>query len=441
MYFLPFSGRTRFAAFEDLPAVEGELKRVLANDLTWEDLLANEVLSDKIVDGKDILGVFFKKDKTFITNNSGLPQVEFEGNPRSLLFVFGVYQIASSSGTFSYGNINSEFVRREISPHFYTGDVENLQGVWEGISRLQLDKVSKEYIRQLEDTIKKMKDDINRLQTRRDPLSLILPAIAAETGERNSAINDILRQINTLQAPVATGVINLTNHATKDELYDLLSRKASIGYVDGMVATKASLLDFISHIENAALHQNITIGTDVPSSAEHTLLENRVDAVEDRASSLEAQNPIQTITTLGGLTATNLGNGVWRLDASGIGIGTGDKPQETVFYYGGNLQLGSDTGGKWTAWEDAQIIGVRLTANTAPVGGPVVMDVKKDGVSIYTTTANRPTLLEGETEQLVALPDDVDILQGEKITVDIVNIGTTTPGADVTLQIRFEYVN
>ncbi len=440
MYFLNFDARTRFVAFNDTPQVEEKLGQWLLNERIWEELENNAFLQSNIVNGTPILGVFFKKNKTFITNSSGLPQVQFDGNPRSLLFAFGHYKVASASGSFSYDRINTNYTRHEISPLAYEGDDINLEPVFDAIEELKK-KVDQGQIDTINQELTRIRADLVRLSRRNDPLDIIMPAIAAEAGARNAAIKDILAQINTLQAPTAIGVTDVTNYPTKDQFFDELSKRPLTGYVNGLVSTRTSETDFLSHVFNTSIHNPTYLSIGSPSNAQHSALAARMTAAEGRLTALEGLNPVRSIQGASGLLATNQGNGLWRVDAAGIGIGTGDKPQETTFFMGGLLAIATDTGGLWTAWETAQIIGVRVSVDQPSAGAPIVLDVKKNGISIYTTAANRPILAEGQTKVLAPLPDDVTLAGGDEISVDIVNVGTTYAGSDLTMQVRFEYTN
>jgi hypothetical protein len=81
------------------------------------------------------------------------------------------------------------------------------------------------------------------------------------------------------------------------------------------------------------------------------------------------------------------------------------------------------------------ILGVILSAGTAPTGADLVMDTNKDGVTIYTTQANRPRIPAGQLVGTLAVPDVVTLAPGERITFDIDAVGSSTPGADITATI------
>lgn len=96
----------------------------------------------------------------------------------------------------------------------------------------------------------------------------------------------------------------------------------------------------------------------------------------------------------------------------------------------GQSEVYNDTGGWLT------ITKIRASVGTAPAGADLVLDVKKNGTSIYTTTANRPTIAAGTNTVVAVAPDDQAFADGDYLTVDVVQVGSTTAGSDLTVQIR-----
>ena len=78
-----------------------------------------------------------------------------------------------------------------------------------------------------------------------------------------------------------------------------------------------------------------------------------------------------------------------------------------------------------------------ITAGTAPVGADLIVDVKKDGSTIYTTAANRPTIPDGEHRSSWALPDVGILSEGSYLTFHIVQVGSGTAGSDLLIAVRF----
>lgn len=107
----------------------------------------------------------------------------------------------------------------------------------------------------------------------------------------------------------------------------------------------------------------------------------------------------------------------------------------TSFYKSGTLSVATGTNrlpidGTYT------IIGARLMVGTAPVGANLIIDVKKNGTTIYTTQANRPTIVAGQNAGGPgATPDVSTLAAGDYLTVDIAQVGSTTAGSDLTVAV------
>lgn len=88
---------------------------------------------------------------------------------------------------------------------------------------------------------------------------------------------------------------------------------------------------------------------------------------------------------------------------------------------------------------------IRAVATTAPVGASIIVDVNygttvANGVTLFTTQANRPTIAAGGNLSAGVLPDVITIPAGSFISVDVDQIGSTTAGADLTVTIRLRRV-
>jgi len=83
--------------------------------------------------------------------------------------------------------------------------------------------------------------------------------------------------------------------------------------------------------------------------------------------------------------------------------------------------------------------GIKVRANvaTAPVGQSVIVDVNKNGVTIFSNQANRPTIAAATTTDDANAIDVPAVAAGEILTVDIDQVGSTTPGSDLTVTIVY----
>jgi len=80
---------------------------------------------------------------------------------------------------------------------------------------------------------------------------------------------------------------------------------------------------------------------------------------------------------------------------------------------------------------------VYVYVKTAPVGASLIIDVNKNGTTIFTTQANRPQVASGENSDTSGTPDITALAKNDKLTIDIDQVGSTTPGSDLVVLVRF----
>lgn len=85
------------------------------------------------------------------------------------------------------------------------------------------------------------------------------------------------------------------------------------------------------------------------------------------------------------------------------------------------------------------ILEILWELGTAPVGASAILDFNRNGTTMYTTQANRPTVPAGNTKPsgTVVLPDVTNLAKGDRCRIDTDQVGSTTAGADPTLTIRW----
>jgi hypothetical protein len=104
----------------------------------------------------------------------------------------------------------------------------------------------------------------------------------------------------------------------------------------------------------------------------------------------------------------------------------------------GALTTGTDKAPTILAPCALTITKVKLVVKTAPTGAAIIVDVNKNGTTIFTTQGNRPQIAIGETTGDSGTPDVTSLAEGDKITVDIDQIGSTIAGADLTIEVVSE---
>lgn len=87
---------------------------------------------------------------------------------------------------------------------------------------------------------------------------------------------------------------------------------------------------------------------------------------------------------------------------------------------------------------DATLEGVSAAVNTAPTGASIILDVNKNGTSIFPITT-KPTIAIGafDTGASEVIPDTTGILDGDYLQIDVDQVGSTIAGADLTVFVRY----
>jgi hypothetical protein len=99
-------------------------------------------------------------------------------------------------------------------------------------------------------------------------------------------------------------------------------------------------------------------------------------------------------------------------------LGTGSG--KARFYVPGPITLGN----------------VRASVGTAPLGSEIIIDVNVNGETVFTTQSNRPKIFSGEVTVATSTPDIQELNTGDYISVDVDEVGSIFPGADLTVQIE-----
>jgi len=82
------------------------------------------------------------------------------------------------------------------------------------------------------------------------------------------------------------------------------------------------------------------------------------------------------------------------------------------------------------------IVEVEAAVGTAPTGAAVIVDVNKNGTTIFTTQSNRPQIAVSTFVDSAGGIDVSSLADGDYLTVDIDQIGSTVAGADLVVSIR-----
>jgi hypothetical protein len=106
-----------------------------------------------------------------------------------------------------------------------------------------------------------------------------------------------------------------------------------------------------------------------------------------------------------------------------------------TFAVTGTLTVGTDKAPTIVAPCALTIVKAKVVVKTAPTGATLIVDVNKAGTTIFTTQANRPTIAIGATQADSGTPDVTSLAEGDKLTIDIDQVGSTIAGADLTVEV------
>lgn len=91
----------------------------------------------------------------------------------------------------------------------------------------------------------------------------------------------------------------------------------------------------------------------------------------------------------------------------------------------------------WVAPCKGKIVEVHAKVGTAPTGATLIVDVNKNGTTIYTTQANRPTVAISGTTAAVGANAVTAVAEDDLISIDIDQIGSGTAGSNLAVSLVF----
>ena len=111
---------------------------------------------------------------------------------------------------------------------------------------------------------------------------------------------------------------------------------------------------------------------------------------------------------------------------------------DQVFHYHIKGDLNTTTGKQAIRMPFAgKISYVTAALITAPVGATAIVDLHKNGTTMYTTQANRPTIAAGSTYVTATLPDVLTWAAGDILQLEVDQKGSSTDGADLSVVVGY----
>lgn len=111
-----------------------------------------------------------------------------------------------------------------------------------------------------------------------------------------------------------------------------------------------------------------------------------------------------------------------------------------VFTVVGSLTTGTSQTPILIAQMNLTIVKAYAAVKTAPVGADLIIDINKNGTSIWNVTpSNRLKITDGNTTGSQTSFDTTSISEGDLLTLDIDQVGSTTAGSDLTVELKTEW--
>lgn len=85
--------------------------------------------------------------------------------------------------------------------------------------------------------------------------------------------------------------------------------------------------------------------------------------------------------------------------------------------------------------DDYTIVKVKAYVQTAPTGADLIIDVDKNGTTIFTTQANRPIIAAGNNADDSGTPNVTSLAEGDRLGFHIDQVGSTVAGADLSVTV------
>ena len=111
---------------------------------------------------------------------------------------------------------------------------------------------------------------------------------------------------------------------------------------------------------------------------------------------------------------------------------------DQVFHYHIKGDLNTSTGKQAIRMPFAgKISYVTAALITAPAGASAIVDLHKNGTTMYTTQGNRPTIAAGSTYVTATLPDVLTWAAGDVLQLEVDQKGSSTAGSDLSVVVGY----
>lgn len=123
-----------------------------------------------------------------------------------------------------------------------------------------------------------------------------------------------------------------------------------------------------------------------------------------------------------------------------FGTPTAVAGENLPFTHSGPLSVGIGTTGYPIKGGTFTILTVAARLSSAPTGSSAIIDVNKNGTSIFGNQAARPTFAAGSHDSVVGTHSVSQVTDGDILTIDVDQVGSTSPGSYLTVVIRLQRI-
>lgn len=104
-----------------------------------------------------------------------------------------------------------------------------------------------------------------------------------------------------------------------------------------------------------------------------------------------------------------------------------------AWYVAGTQVTGTNFSARYVAPQALTIVKCWLIVRTAPTGAAILIDINKNGSTIWSTQGNRATIAAGATTGNTTTFNTTALAAGDYLDLDIDQVGSTVAGADLTV--------
>ncbi len=127
---------------------------------------------------------------------------------------------------------------------------------------------------------------------------------------------------------------------------------------------------------------------------------------------------------------------LYAIHDGGVDFEISERHSTFVFTYPDALIADTDVCPTLVATRSLEIVKVYANVKTAPTGADLIVDINKNGSTIWSTQANRLTIAASAVAGTQTSFNTTALVEGDKLTLDIDQVGSTVAGEDLTVEIK-----